>query len=729
MSVQVTTGFSQLVSLGIGAGDVATMINLGHRVGNWWTADSGDREFLDLLDEDEMSLIHRRGLIDLPRFNKKWSNAIRLLVNGKPQVYKDREARPILGPFTRFTAIMVSMIAALDAFCSLKVTKEVVKSVIKGLLCTTEYGEDLMASRLNNRINAWRSAACVRGLSIAAKKTRDNLIMKELILDGFMPYGEARDMAQFLLWLLTENSETYSTSSSDIAGVATSLSELGIDVLNVHGLGDDSLGSSCTLIYSSEAYLHGNRLDGAVEYRMLIYREQSTTISLLNPEESFSKFPIKLAVANRCRQAWTAGRNAAKHVSFTVLIPERGSSSKDIEYCFLDCGSQVARVETEISALVDINAPITNQESCDGLAVCLQRESKSTLLWLQEQTADPMTKIKDHVDNLDFSDSIRIDAFTVFQAFFTGFYYTVFLELVDTTSLEIPTVDGRWGYRSSELLVVLRQYLHTASRRGDLRFRRADVIAILSRMLLSYPILENPDTRYKGRYLGVVAKRALITNSLINPCLSPGDIGRFVLVDVDVGGVPTDSNGLIRPGLAEGLLDGKRRLCSRMDEEIAIDLTTIHDKAPNLDMTLHIEADWDGDPETTLLCARYKGRRLGTLDPAVTDWAFCHGYIEPSNIPLQNQLPRVVFSSTVQNIVEGEILIPLEVDMPVVIQAYNRPFMRYAVVGFYWGWAPVLIATNCIHTAVKHAEEHSGKLIRKETLANKGVVIITGYEM
>ncbi|MCJ1378281.1 hypothetical protein MMC17_001378 [Xylographa soralifera] len=672
MSVQVTTGFSQLVSLRIGAGDVATMINLGHRVGNWWTADSGDREFLDLLDEDEMSLIHCRGLIDLPRFNKQWSNALRLLVNGKPQVYKDREARPILGPFTRFTAIMVSMIAALDAFCSLKITKEVIKSVIRGLLCTTEYGEDLMASRLNNRINAWRSAACVRGLSIAAKKTRDNLIMKELILDGFMPYGEARDMARFLLWLLTENSETYTTSSSDIAGVATSLSKLGIDVLNVHGLGDDSLEPSCTLIYSSEAYIHGNRLDGAMEYRMLIRREQSTTISLLNPEESFSKFPIKLAVANRCRQAWTAGRNAAKHVSFTVLIPERG---------------RVPKISNTVSLIV-------------------------------------MTKIQDHVDDLDFSDSIRIDAFTVFQAFFTGFYYAVFLELVDTTSLEIPTVDGRWGYRSSELLVMLRQYLHTASRRGDLRFRRADVIAILSRMLLSYPILENPDTRYKGRYLGVVAKHALITNSLINPCLSPGDIGRFVLVDVDVGGVPTDSNGLIRPGVAEGLLDGKRRTCSHMDTKIAIDLTTIHDKAPNLDMTLHIEADWDGDPETTLLCVRYKGRRL---DPAVTDWAFCHGFIEPSNIPLQNQLPRVVFSSTVQNIVEGEILIPLKVDMPVVIQAYNRPFMRYAVVGFYWGWAPVLIATNCIHTAVKQAEEYSGKLIKKGTLANKGVVIIAGY--
>ena len=35
-----------------------------------------------------------------------------------------------------------------------------------------------------------------------------------------------------------------------------------------------------------------------------------------------------------------------------------------------------------------------------------------------------------------------MDAFTVFQAFFMGYYYVLFLVIVDTSTLEIQTVDG-----------------------------------------------------------------------------------------------------------------------------------------------------------------------------------------------------------------------------------------------------------------------------------------------
>jgi len=72
MLLQVTTGFGFLVALGIGAGDVTTLITVGRKVGNWWTAASGDQDLLKALDEDEANILKRRGVLDEIRFNQIW---------------------------------------------------------------------------------------------------------------------------------------------------------------------------------------------------------------------------------------------------------------------------------------------------------------------------------------------------------------------------------------------------------------------------------------------------------------------------------------------------------------------------------------------------------------------------------------------------------------------------------------------------------------------------------
>ena len=71
MSIQVTTGAESLLALGLGIADVMTSINLARRKGNWWLASSGDADFLNLLEQDEMTLLRRRGLVNMARFKKK----------------------------------------------------------------------------------------------------------------------------------------------------------------------------------------------------------------------------------------------------------------------------------------------------------------------------------------------------------------------------------------------------------------------------------------------------------------------------------------------------------------------------------------------------------------------------------------------------------------------------------------------------------------------------------
>lgn len=44
------------------------------------------RDFLKMLDQDEIDILRRRGLLDVARFNKQWGSQMRLLTNSNPTV-------------------------------------------------------------------------------------------------------------------------------------------------------------------------------------------------------------------------------------------------------------------------------------------------------------------------------------------------------------------------------------------------------------------------------------------------------------------------------------------------------------------------------------------------------------------------------------------------------------------------------------------------------------------
>ncbi|KAJ4265965.1 hypothetical protein NW762_003938 [Fusarium torreyae] len=96
MSLQVITAPGALVALGIGIGDVASIIYLGRRLGNWWTRPSGDVELLKLLDEDEYKILKSRGLLDILAFNKRWRKQIRLFGNSVTLNLKEEDIQAVL---------------------------------------------------------------------------------------------------------------------------------------------------------------------------------------------------------------------------------------------------------------------------------------------------------------------------------------------------------------------------------------------------------------------------------------------------------------------------------------------------------------------------------------------------------------------------------------------------------------------------------------------------------
>ena len=711
MSLQVTTGPGSLVSLGISVGDVANFYGMARRVGNWLTAASGDRTLLSLLDQDELDIIRRKGLIDILRFNKIWGSRMTLLANGGPTSFTGIDAEKNLERFPRFTALMVCIVAALSAFAPSEVVKSVLKKVLLDLLQASEFGEDVLASQYTDRVNAWRSAADVRGLSSEARSRRQQLLREGVVLDGLMPVGDSPLMVHFLVWLLASNEPNYITPSSDVAGVGVCLSNLGIDVLSVGGLGSEPADTPCRLDFCPNAAFQSSTSDNAAKVSNILSRVPSTTISLRNPEESCTKFPTDGRTSNRCRDAWIAGQKAAEYVACLPMVPDssRDSSSDDLQFVFYNKGLDPVRTRTGIGSLAEAHAFVMNSEVCQRLEAVLQRESNETVEWLLDQTIESLD-MTTHIQNPNFQDTERINAFTVFQAFFMGYYYKILLRLVDVSSLQLQVVDGSWGYRNATFLCNMRTlYLSPDVPResGILLLRREDIISILSTLLLSTPRIITRTKRTSSNRdnwcLGVIGKRALLARSLLNCCSTRREIASFVLLDIDVSGIPCDPEGLVRPGVGDERFEyyyGFNRLTLQIPKHGPL--------APTEDVSFHIEADWDGDPETMLICVRYKGRRINTINPAVADAIFCQSVVAP----VSKCLP-LVSTSTLQWTAQDCLnLRPLPLNgctAPYILALPGRPRFRYAALYWYYYKSIIRMASNCVQTAVTEAKAEADK--------------------
>jgi hypothetical protein len=212
-------------------------------------------------------------------------------------------------------------------------------------------------------------------------------------------------------------------------------------------------------------------------------------------------------------------------------------------------------------------------------------------------------------------------------------------------------------------------------------------------------------SQLEKNYVGIIRNRTLLCNSLIKPCRTPADIGGFTLLDVDTSGIPRDYRGFVRPGNCDK--DGPEKVRVRSSMNAAANLRL---RGPEVDLTKHIEPDWNGNPENVLLVIRYKGRRMGSVNPAITDLLFCLAYIPPIAEPQGQIVEEEVFECGMEDFLEGKILYSTRDQKPLIIQSFNSPCMQYATVGWL-GRQSSNLASNCINTAVKSPRRGAGAII------------------
>ncbi|KAK4213910.1 hypothetical protein QBC37DRAFT_343255 [Rhypophila decipiens] len=747
MSLQVAAGAGSLVALGIGAGDIASIISLGRRVGNWWTARSGDLEMLALLGEDGSSILKRRGILDIFAFNKRWRKHIRLLANGTPLCLNEKNINNVvnniedlLQELPLFTCIMVCLVAVLEQFADRRLVQTLLHNVLKALLRLHADGEEILRSQYTSRINGWRSTACIRGLTNRAEHCRMSLVQEGSIQSGHIPAMESKHLEDFLVWLLSTNDASFKTGSSDVAGIAFCLADLGMDILHVHGAGfsEERHEGTCSVVYSEEPFFQ-NPSSAETGAARSLARSLSITIPINHPWECISVFPIGIQLQNQCRGAWKEGQKAAKAVKIGIVCKETASGEKtriaarprqDIQYAIIDGGEPADRTTPEINIIAVNYGLVMNQELLDGLQNnnCLGSIPPDLISWVNESTeSNTYAAVTGGIAAPEMQDERKITAFCIFQAFFMGYYYDVFGRLIDTSSLSLQTVEGAWGFRSEDLLRRMRfsflrgvvtspintmPNVRLLSRRGML-----DILAMFF-MGSSETILN--DERYKpSGCMGIIGRRTMLINSLLGKCASPREIAGFTLLDVDVGGIPRDHNGLVMageniPSRGTDMLD-QRAVASRAQMGLG-------ERSTDVDATFNVEADWDGNPDSALVCVRYKGRRITTLSPMVADSHFCKRYTTPQPLPSQTASATVPVSgrSCLDQGLEVDLATIMRQDselptspireVPVLVQTLDRPRLRYACAALYHDTLSFCaVATDCVQRAHKDAIAGSSK--------------------
>ncbi|KAK5651665.1 hypothetical protein OQA88_11840 [Cercophora sp. LCS_1] len=414
-----------------------------------------------------------------------------------------------------------------------------------------EVTEDVLNSNLGTRINGWRSAGMVRQMNVLCRNKRNEFLRKDLVVQGFMPVAETAEVVGFLHWLMAQDTETFATSSSDIAAIACCLCALSFESLVVENFGRPAgRETNCRLEYYKTPLYTGYGETWQDGRRRISPREVSAVVPLTQPEETFSTFPITHAVAQRCRMAWERGTDAGAYVSLAPNNPSTWDPpSKDITMWFTNMGTSVTtlrgRKDPRVWNLVSLLAIFANKEVCDFLTEIVGRETPEEMAKVVRVANAP------DLEGAVLDDPEALDLFTVCQAFFMGYYYRIPPAAADTSTLEVQTVSGHWGCRSADFLSKMAQSL-----------RRTFQSSNASRN-------------------GWETARADSHRTSIPP----------------------------RPNTWEG--------------EGPLIVTELSFTGPTEDCTRHMEADWDKMPEHVLLCIRYKGRRIGSLNPGYADIAFC----------------------------------------------------------------------------------------------------------
>lgn len=625
MALSFTTAWD-LVNISIGAGDIAVIAGVGRSVGTWLMAQHEDAGWLSLLNITSDDILQRRGLIDTTNLHRRWDNELTLLENGKPKKIRHPSGNgALVESMDRFTWFMTLVVAALDAVFDSQTVRHFVPTLLLTILRDrTNNGEEILVRGLKKHIEGWRTAGCVRGISVAARDTWERLMFEKKHLPGNIPKQDANEAQRLLLWIATGRENRFETSSSDVLCLAQIMASIGCDQLRTTTKVAEACDESHLLavLNTSSTPILAQLLRPVTSFR------RGMRIPLRDPGESVFMWDGDTSEGMERRDIFLKGMQASEDVN---LVVARGSDTLYTrEDTFLDVFYVVRKNNTASLPRQDRNsyrilknfflAPTPG--TVDGLNYLVRGWSSANLgilgQWLMD--LDPDKDTDEPLRHLEKDVQKHVSELIIFLL---GYYYGILMPLINTSQLSHHAAIGSWGWNDMHALRVFRAFNISADIDYDGRFARKDVLK-----LLGY-LFAGADWADQLRYLpnqavGLVGKLTIVTSSLMGEADSPEKVEKFWLLDIDPSCIPCAQNGVI--------LSGRQEQCASTEpihSPMEVDVSDTP-KPVLKDFTSHIEPDWDHDSQKVLVAYRHDGRIVHRISPFESDLRTLHSWTEPA---------------------------------------------------------------------------------------------------
>jgi hypothetical protein len=209
-------------------GDAAVIAHAARNVGNWLMAQTRDSNLVNSLNVDINTVITQRGLIDVLRLQKRWSFEIRLFKNGSRTGILT-SCTDMSMDMDRFTWFMTLVIAALDVAVPHVHFNKIVFDLLSQISKDTRDGMQYLLSEPGIHIQGWRSTACLLGISIRSRHVWKALAQGGERWPGWDSSTASENILQLLVWLLSEETPSFATTSTNTFCFATVLHDIGFE--------------------------------------------------------------------------------------------------------------------------------------------------------------------------------------------------------------------------------------------------------------------------------------------------------------------------------------------------------------------------------------------------------------------------------------------------------------------------------------------------------------------
>lgn len=626
MSVAFNTTLGSLAQVGLSAGDIVALSGAGRTVGTWIKSKYLDQALLDTVDKEE--IIPRKGLIFEPELQRRWSQELQLLQDGRILPLKRQDVENILRKHTldSFTWIFTLFTAVLQASCSQACSHWVIIELLRAQCQQSEDKEYLLREAQRN-IEAWTSIAKTRKITSAASDRWARMVHEEHE-PGLVPDAERRQLLHCLLWLIgagpdNGQSRVFRTPSSDTVAFVKLLDYLGIKSLCFGGVPTEQPEDS--LLVVRDDTMTGSSLLSCFEPPS---KRRGMRINLLQPEEAISLWPGTASQNNDRRNvflsAYTSVQDiqvyAAEHISRKLQSPRRYSALVAFEYS--PCG-RLSQAATTISQL--LWAP--SQSTTNVLEDLLQR-------W--------------HCDSfalnglLSSTDVLKPELRTQLHVFLLGYYYGLLTKLLDRSRLTMQEAFGSWTWNDSDFIPLIKKCSDwvqidpkLASGNEIKMVPRSEVLKVMGYIFAGAELVQLQAVTTDC--CGIHGKLVLMDRTLLGDADDTRKLYQFSLLDIDGTSLPSTVKGLMICGVQEpGQLES-------LPERSLQSFSALSYSRETEDFTSTIEPQWDRDLNSSMVTFRRRGRIVHQVEPQVIYHSILNAsrVCECSNLSTASQLPQV----------------------------------------------------------------------------------------